>query len=110
MPPSEQALDDLRPSDNGTFRTSLRGPFTLGIITANPTPECVYRDTGALHKYGIASEHVCGVAAGLGGRWHPNVGSVGLRKFQNLGSVERLATELNCRISQFPSWQATNAI
>jgi hypothetical protein len=42
--------------------------LTIGIIAANPTPKCVYLDSRALHKYkyGIASEHECGVGPRLG--------------------------------------------
>ena len=39
-------------------------PLTLGIIPANLTPECAYLDSMALHKYGIASEHDCGLGFG----------------------------------------------
>jgi hypothetical protein len=68
MPPSEQALDDLWPSNYGAIGPALRDPVTLAIIRANPTPACVYLDSKALHKYGIASEHDCGVGSGPGTR------------------------------------------
>jgi len=43
---------------------ALRGPLTLGIIPTNPSPECVYLDSWALHKYGIAREPDSGVGLG----------------------------------------------
>jgi hypothetical protein len=47
---------------------------TLGIIPADPTPQRVYLDSTALHKYGIAVEQDCGVGLGFGTRvavWSP---------------------------------------
>jgi hypothetical protein len=43
---------------------ALPSPLTLGIIPADRTIERVYLDSKALHIYGIAPEHDCGVAPG----------------------------------------------
>jgi hypothetical protein len=118
-------------------RYELRAPSTLGIIPANPTPECVYLDCRVLHKYGIASEHDCDVGPGPGTRmrsgtlldtsthshrwprfdpadrksrhsWKLLVSSLTVRSNDFGGSV-RPTVELHCGTWRFHSSQAKSA-
>jgi hypothetical protein len=66
MPPSEQALDDLRPSDKGEIGACLVRSLDVRNYTGKPNPQYVYLDSMVLHKYAIAAERDLGVRPGVG--------------------------------------------
>jgi hypothetical protein len=57
MPPSEQRLDGLRHTDDSAIVTCPATCLDVRDYIRKPTPERVYLDKGALHKYGIAPAH-----------------------------------------------------
>jgi hypothetical protein len=68
MPPSEHTLDDLWPSDNGAIGTCPARSLDVRNYNCKPNPRIVYLGGMALHKYGIVSDHDCGLGLGLGTR------------------------------------------